>query len=76
MNIWEYRYENDIRITTTDGKVYEGNVITIDDAEENEDMTEDEIVVETHEGSIVGLKQSEVAEIQKGERERGKRKAV
>lgn len=65
VNIWEYRYENNIKITTTHGKVYKGNVITIDDAEENEDMAEDEIVIETYEGPIVGLRQSEVAEIQK-----------
>lgn len=65
INIWEYRYENDIRITTIYSEVYEGNVITVDDAEDDEEMTEDEIVIETYGGAIVGLKQSEVADIQK-----------
>lgn len=65
VNIWEYAYADNVRVVCTTGETFEGNVIDMVDSDEDEDMTEDELAVETRDGTIYGLKQSEIASIEK-----------
>lgn len=65
INIWEYAYADNVRVTCTTGEIFEGSVIDIVDSDEDEDMTEDELAIETRDGTIYGLKQSEIASIEK-----------
>lgn len=65
VNIWEYAYERNVRITCTTGEVFKGNIIDISDAEEMYDAAEDELALETSAGKIYGLKQSEIKKIER-----------
>lgn len=61
INIWDYANENRIKIITVDGKEYDGEIISIDDAEETEEK-EDGITIYTGE-YYMGFLQSEIKEI-------------
>ena len=65
VNIWEYSGAKRIRVTCMSGNVWEGKVLTIEDAEENEGDTEDSLVIETEDGRIIGLFPSEICNIEK-----------
>lgn len=64
VDIWKFNCKDNLKITCADGKVIEGNCITIDGPDEDETMEEDEIVIETAQGTIIGIPQSEVAKIE------------
>ena len=65
INIWDYQDANRVRITDVDGQVFEGNVISVDDAEESSDLekAEDNISIMTDDGRYIGIYQSEIAKI-------------
>ena len=63
MNIWDYEYEENVRIETADGQVFIGTVINIvyaDETEKGENMVD----IETDHG-IFGLWESEIVKIGK-----------
>lgn len=71
VNIWDYAYEDSVRITDTSGKTYEGNIIDVSSAEEYEDgagldgQGEDDISLETFDGKIFGFTSSMIDKIDK-----------
>lgn len=65
VNIWNYVGAENVRIRSIGGKQFEGTIICVDDVEELDAAEEDEIVIETAQGTIVGLKQSEVVQIER-----------
>jgi len=64
INIWAFKDASRIRVTDTNGRVFVGALITIDDASEYEDNTEDMLSIQTDDGRAIGFAQSEVVEIQ------------
>lgn len=62
IDIWKFHDSDKIKLTDTDGNVYIGNVVIVDDAEETGDP-EDGITIYV-EGRYLGFLQSEIAEIQ------------
>lgn len=65
VDIWEFAQAGSVQIWAVDGKLYEGTVICVDDAEEMCDAEEDEITIETSDGKIIGFPQSQVVKIEK-----------
>lgn len=63
INIWDYEYENNVRIKTNDGQEFVGTVIDIQYADESENG-ENIVAIETDHG-IFGISESEIAEIGK-----------
>ena len=53
---------NRIKITCTDGDIFEGLPINVDYADETE-SGEDEICIETDKNNFVGIKESEIKQI-------------
>jgi hypothetical protein len=64
INIWKYADAENIRIVSTSGNIYTGNVLSIDDAEEMDNAKEDEINIETSDGKVICLKPSEIQNIE------------
>lgn len=64
INIWEWAYKDNIRITTVDGQVYDGSVIDITDVEETYGDPEDSITLEQKSGRIIGFYPSEIKSIE------------
>jgi len=62
VNIWKYYDSGKIQLTTTDGKVYIGYVVSVEDTEETYDP-EDSITIYAY-GEYYGFLQSEIAEIE------------
>lgn len=63
MNIWDYEYKENVKITTADDKVFVGTVINIvyaDETEKGENMVD----IETENG-IFGIWESEIKSIEK-----------
>ena len=65
INIWDFHAAERLRVTCTDGDVWEGRVIAIDDVEENEGDAEDSLVLETSDGRCVGFFPSEICSIER-----------
>ncbi len=65
VNIWEYAYERNVRITCATGEIFDGDIIDISDAEEMDDSVEDELALETAEGKVYELKQGEILKIER-----------
>lgn len=65
VDIWEFSQAGNVRILAVNGKLYEGTVICVDDAEEMCDSKEDEITIETSDGKLIGFPQSQVVKIEK-----------
>ncbi len=65
MNIWDYEYEDNVRIITNDNKEYIGAVINIEYADESENG-ENIVDIETDHG-IFGISESEISKIGKAE---------
>lgn len=63
IDIWKFEGEKNVRLTSTDGRIVEGKVIDVIDAEDKEDETEDSICIENKNG-IFEFPQSEVKDIQ------------
>lgn len=63
IDIWKSEGERNIRLTSTDGRIVEGKVIDVIDAEDKEDETEDSICIENESG-VFEFIQSEVKDIQ------------
>lgn len=64
-NIWDFQGAARIRVTCIDGETLEGRVLAVEDAEENEDDTEDSLVLETADGRCIGLFPSEIRKIER-----------
>lgn len=58
MNIWDFEYQSNVKLTDTDGDVFVGTVIDIADVDEN-DNPEPIVALETQ-GHIYGFKESEI----------------
>ncbi len=61
MNIWDYEYEENVKITAVDDQVFIGTVINIEYADESE-SGENVVDIETDHG-IFGILESEIKEI-------------
>lgn len=61
INVWKFCDSNRVKLTDTDGNVYIGDVVIVDDAEETGDP-EDGITIYA-EGRYLGFLQSEIADI-------------
>ena len=62
MSIWDYKYKENVKITTDDGQVFQGTVIDIMDIDEAGN-TEPMVSIETDHG-IFGLWESEIEKIE------------
>ena len=63
INLWNYVNAKKIKITSIDNETFTGNLVCIEDAEENgADM--DEIVIEIKSDTIIGFLQNEVKSIE------------
>ena len=63
MNIFDFEYEKNVRITTKKGNVFFGTVIDIQDIGVEDDVNEPSVSIETSHG-IYGLLESEIANIE------------
>lgn len=74
-NIWDFIYQDRVRITDHDGDAFIGSVISIDDPEEDEDgeATEDTLSLELEDGRIIEFLTSEIASIGYSEDSNGQR---
>lgn len=62
MNIWDYEYKENVKITTNDDQMFVGTVIDIVYADESEEG-ENTVSIETEKG-IIGIKESEISKIE------------
>lgn len=62
VNIWDFQYAGRVRITDIDGKIFEGDVVAVFDAEETVDE-KDSIDIDTG-SEIVGFNPEEIASIE------------
>ena len=66
INIWDYAKElPKVVIETLNGKIYKGEVVCVDDADEGED--EDSITIELNNGQFMGFYPSEIKSIKKAD---------
>lgn len=62
VNIWDFQYAGKIKITTTEGRTFVGDVVAVFDAGETVDE-KDSIDIDTGSG-IVGFTPAEIASIE------------
>ncbi|RDU21932.1 hypothetical protein [Anaerosacchariphilus polymeriproducens] len=59
VNIWDFANSSIVKLRTIEGNEYKGKVVCVDDAEEDEEVTEDSITIDVK-GKYIGFNQSEI----------------
>lgn len=65
IDIWKYANTlPSVILTAVDGQVFRGNIIDVEDAEENDGDPGDNLVLETEDRKIIGFLPEEIASIE------------
>ena len=65
IDIWKYANTlPTVVLTAVDGQVFRGDIIYVEDAEENDGDPGDNLVLETKDGKIIGFLPEEIASIE------------
>ena len=64
VDVWNFSGAGKVRLTCTDGEVYEGAVLEVCEPEED-GIREDSITVELEDGRIIGFAASEIEKIER-----------
>lgn len=70
VDVWSFSGAGKVRLTCTDGEVYEGVVLEVCEPEED-GILEDSITIELKDGRIIGFAAGEIEKIERLERQEG-----